>query len=53
MKAGSFGDHIKIRKAQNDPFTDEESALIMKTIFIALDYMHSQNIVHRDLKPGK
>lgn len=25
---------------------------VMKSIYCALDYIHSKHIVHRDLKPG-
>jgi len=53
MSAGPLTDLIKKRKEQGINFTDEESAQIMKGIFNAMEYMHSQNIVHRDLKPGK
>jgi calcium/calmodulin-dependent protein kinase I len=32
--------------------TPENKRKVMKSIYSALDYIHSKNIVHRDLKPG-
>lgn len=32
--------------------TEHEAALIMKQIFSALSYMHSNDIVHRGIQPG-
>lgn len=32
-------------------FTEEKCRTIMKQMFSALEYLHSQNIIHRDLKP--
>ena len=53
MRAGPLAELIKKRKKERMNFTDEESAQIMRCLFNALEYLHTNNIVHRDLKPGK
>jgi len=51
LKGGQLTQLIKKRKRNNEMFTDEEGANIIKCILQAVDYLHSNNIVHRDLKP--
>ena len=48
----SLADLAKRRRAEQKPLSEEESALIMKGIFLGLAYLHEEkNIIHRDLKP--
>ena len=37
--------------SRSQGYTELNAMLVMKNIFIALEYMHSKGIVHRDLKP--
>lgn len=49
------GGHLKSlmndKKQSGSWFTESEIALIMRTIFKAIEYIHNKNIVHRDIKP--
>jgi serine/threonine protein kinase len=45
-EGGSLMEHEKQRKSFNDPYSDEESALIMKNIFQGLSYLHKSDILH-------
>ena len=51
VKGGQLQEYIEERKAQGIPFTDEEVATIMRSIFSALQNIHSKDVIHRDLKP--
>lgn len=42
---------IVYKYENNDPFTEEEVAKIIRNILDGLNYMHSNNIMHRDIKP--
>ena len=39
------------KKRQGIDFSDEEASQIIKAIFEAVHYLHTNEIVHRDLKP--
>lgn len=39
------------RESRSQPFSEEEAARIMRSIFEGVSYLHSLNIIHRDLKP--
>jgi calcium/calmodulin-dependent protein kinase I len=51
VRMGTLGQLIKERENANIPFTDEETATIMNSIFKAVNYIHSLSIIHRDIKP--
>lgn len=46
LKEKSLAELIRIKS-----LTEEESSIIMQTIFKAVYYMHKSHIIHRDLKP--
>ena len=52
VKSGSLSDFIIGRYKKNNYINEEEAKIIMKQIFEALEYIHSNNILHRDLKPS-
>ena len=52
VKNGQLKNLIAKRKREKKSFSDQETAIIMKSISSALNYIHSKDIVHRDLKPG-
>lgn len=41
-----------LMKKRRKCYTDEEASQIMKSVLLAVKYMHEMNIVHRDIKPG-
>lgn len=49
------GGHLKSLmnefKQRNEWFSENDIALIMKTLLSAVEYIHNRNIVHRDIKP--
>ena len=49
------GGHLKSLmnefKQRNEWFSENDIALIMKTLLSAVEYIHNKNIVHRDIKP--
>ena len=46
------GDNLQTKlAAQGRPFTVEEGRPIMRALFEALAYAHTQNLIHRDIKP--
>jgi len=45
MRGGTLGTRM------NRPHSDEECAIIMKGILLAVHYLHEKRIIHRDLKP--
>jgi calcium/calmodulin-dependent protein kinase I len=51
IENGTLKNLIDIRKTEKNNFTDEEVSSIMKSLFEAINYLHSFHIVHRDLKP--
>ncbi|CAB9505557.1 MAP kinase-activated protein kinase 2 (Fragment) [Seminavis robusta] len=42
--------HREIKK--RGTFEEQDAAILMKQIFICLNYLHKNNVIHRDLKPG-
>ncbi|KRX07303.1 Protein kinase-like domain [Pseudocohnilembus persalinus] len=51
LQGGTLKDLIENRKANQQPFTEEESSTLMKNILNAVFYMHENSVIHRDLKP--
>lgn len=45
MRGGTLAYRMK------DKYSDEECAIIIKGILLAVHYMHEKRIIHRDLKP--
>ncbi|CAK68686.1 unnamed protein product (macronuclear) [Paramecium tetraurelia] len=45
MKGGTLAQRM------NQEYTDEDFAIIMKGILLAVHYLHEKRIIHRDLKP--
>lgn len=52
LRSGSLNQLILKRQKEGNPFSDDEIAIIMKHLFLAVKYLHDNNFVHRDLKPG-
>ena len=52
VNGGQLQEYIEERRKQGIPFTDEEVSTIMRSIFSALQNIHSKDVIHRDLKPG-
>lgn len=48
VKYGQLFEYILIKK---DSITETDAQNIIKQLFLALNYMHSNNIAHRDIKP--
>ena len=51
VQGGQLQEYIEERKEKGIPFTDEEVATIMRSIFSALQNIHANDVIHRDLKP--
>ena len=45
------GDELFNKIQENGAFSEEDSAIIIKSVFQAITYCHSRGIIHRDLKP--
>lgn len=41
----------KLKKEPNGKFTEEQSAVYIKSLASALIYLHEKNVIHRDIKP--
>ncbi len=52
IRNGSLNQLLIQRQKEGNPLSDDECALIMKHLFLAVKYLHDNNFVHRDLKPG-
>lgn len=50
VRGGTLRKFILERQHSKNPITDEEAAIVMKGILLALNHIHSKGIVHRDLK---
>ena len=51
LEEGTVTQLIQEKTRNNQKISDEEASLLMKTLFSAVDYIHSKGIIHRDLKP--
>ena len=51
IRGGQLSELILARKRLDKSFSDEEASQIMKALFEAVHYLHTNEIVHRDLKP--
>ena len=47
LKGGELFDRIVEIKG----FSEQDAAIIIKSILLAINYLHSNDIIHRDLKP--
>ena len=47
LKGGELLSKIRTKKR----FSEKESAMVMKKLISAVNFMHYQGVVHRDLKP--
>ena len=45
------GELFKRLTEKREEFTQEKAAHIMKSLFLAVNHLHSKGIAHRDLKP--
>lgn len=45
------GGELFERIAQEEIFSEQDAANVIKQVLSAINYCHSRNIVHRDLKP--
>lgn len=52
LRSGSLSQLLVKRQKEDNPFSDDEAAIVMKHLFLAVKYLHDNNFVHRDLKPG-
>ena len=52
IPGGTLKDFMEDRWAANNPFTDEEASIIIKSLLKGIKYLHKYQIIHRDLKPG-
>ena len=52
MSNGSLSDLMEMRIASNNHFSDLEASQIIKSLLLAVKYIHQKDIVHRDLKPA-
>ena len=41
----------KLTDQQHHIFTEQKAARIMRSLFMAINHLHSKGIAHRDLKP--
>ncbi len=48
-EAGSASDIIKLR---NQPFTENNIAIIARDVLLGLAYLHDKRKIHRDIKAG-
>lgn len=51
VAGGTLKQLMDKRRAESQPFTDNEVSLIMKQILLAVFYLHDHGVLHRDLKP--
>ena len=45
------GELFKKLTENRDEFTEQKAAHIMKSLFLAVNHLHSKGVAHRDLKP--
>ena len=49
---GTLKQLINRFKNNDRVFSDTEASKVIKSILLAVNYIHDSNIIHRDLKPG-
>ena len=51
LQGGSLRQLMRAKANNNESFSEQEVAQIMKQLLYGLHFMHSKNYIHRDIKP--